>query len=229
MGASTIMTLLSMRGVDFRDVARGGAPFDKSAVMAALAGTSEPAYRLGMVMFLADDHSRRILLQYVANVIVRDFEFCNPGQAVEPELGVVLANTLLLEFFSGEGCSECNGTGVVREKSRSISEGKSGPLSSCRRERVTAQVQCGGNKVDVALQAGRKQQARPCKSCDGGGIQRWSVRRSAKMASLNDRTYSRRYRAAREAGYRAVCAWLDDLDHELEARLFGRSDGSDCE
>ncbi|HWK55361.1 MAG TPA: hypothetical protein VNR18_13375 [Hyphomicrobiales bacterium] len=86
---------------------------------------------------------------------------------------------------------------------------------------------CGGGEPNASQSPprGEPPEARPqggskrCSLCNGAGVTQWSIRRVARTASLDDRTFQRRWSHIHGAGYRAMCSWLAGLSNHLQEQF----------
>lgn len=192
-GNTSILRLLAPRGCNWAGVRGGRAEINQATVAAALRGLSPVLVCLGYALWTDESGSIERLKGYVKQIIRMN--------GVESETDAIgLAESAVSEFLTREKCFRCNGTGQILRKD--TQEGKGG--------RAGQGVTC----IDAA---GRL--FTDCDQCNGTGIKRWSGTKRARMAGFDQRTYGRRYAGARDAGYRALCTWLEELASHLAVQL----------
>ncbi len=197
MGVSVLSTL-GVKSVDFMAPGRGGVPsLTRSDVAAAMAGgLSEPAQCLAYFLFTGEVRAELALAHHIRSAIIAN----NPD--MDSRIADGLTRSVMAESFDHSRCRACRGSGQIVSKvplNTSDTHG-AGVFLSERRELMT------------------------CDRCDGHGVSQWTAFKRAKMAGMNERSFTRLYSAARAAGARSVRAWMGELTSHLTQRLQGQDD-----
>ncbi len=175
-----------------------GNSFTASDVAAALSsrfGLSYGAQQVGWLL-TGDSRAETKLRLEVMSILGRECKY--QGREYSTQVLSRLARSAIGEFCCLAKCEECRGSGKV--------------IALAKPDLITRDVK--GRKPNVQVR-----HYVTCPGCKGHGVTRWSIRRAAKEAGLNDRTYGRKYRDLHDLGYQSLVSWLLELTAHLKTHL----------